>query len=82
MAETGEAIALALDTGRATVFVGAASALAQAQVPSPFQSVTLVDRYGTILAIGPMTNVLAHPSPQGSWDQILLPPSMPQRPEW
>jgi P-type Mg2+ transporter len=35
--QTGEAIALAVNTGRATVFGAAASALAQAQVPSPFQ---------------------------------------------
>jgi Mg2+-importing ATPase len=37
VAQTGEAIALAVNTGRATVFGAAASALAQAQVPSPFQ---------------------------------------------
>ena len=35
--QTGEAMALAVNTGRATVFGAAASALAQAQVPSPFQ---------------------------------------------
>jgi Mg2+-importing ATPase len=37
VAQTGEAIALVVNTGRATVFGAAASALAQAQVPSPFQ---------------------------------------------
>jgi Mg2+-importing ATPase len=37
VAQTGEAIALAVNTGRATVFGAAASALAQAQVASPFQ---------------------------------------------
>jgi Mg2+-importing ATPase len=37
VAQTGEAIALAVNTGRATMFGAAASALAQAQVPSPFQ---------------------------------------------
>ena len=37
VAQTGEAIALAVNTGRATVFGAAASALAQAQAPSPFQ---------------------------------------------
>ncbi|PZU95232.1 MAG: magnesium-translocating P-type ATPase [Chelatococcus sp.] len=35
--QTGEAIALAVGTGRATVFGAAASALAEAQAPSPFQ---------------------------------------------
>jgi P-type Mg2+ transporter len=37
VAQTGEAIAIAVKTGRATVFGAAASALAQAQVPSPFE---------------------------------------------
>ena len=37
VAQTGEAIALAVNTGRSTVFGAAASALAQAQTPSPFQ---------------------------------------------
>ena len=37
VAQTGEAIALAVGTGRATLFGTAASALAQAQAPSPFQ---------------------------------------------
>src|ERR1700682_2683074 len=37
VAQTGEAVALAVNNGRATVFGAAASALAQAQVPSPFQ---------------------------------------------
>ena len=37
VAQTGEAIALAVKTGRATVFGAAASALAQAQGPSPFE---------------------------------------------
>lgn len=37
VAQTGEAIALAVNTGRSTVFGTAASALAQAQVPSPFE---------------------------------------------
>ncbi len=37
VAQTGEAIALAVKTGRATMFGAAASALAQAQVPSPFE---------------------------------------------
>ncbi|MEP6873937.1 MAG: magnesium-translocating P-type ATPase [Burkholderiales bacterium] len=37
VAQTGEAIALAVGTGRATVFGAAASALAEAQTPSPFQ---------------------------------------------
>ena len=35
--QTGEAIALVVGTGRATVFGAAASALAEAQAPSPFQ---------------------------------------------
>jgi P-type Mg2+ transporter len=37
VAQTGEAIALAVNTGRATVFGAAASALAEVQAPSPFQ---------------------------------------------
>ena len=37
VAQTGEALALAVKTGRATVFGAAASALAQAQAPSPFE---------------------------------------------
>jgi Mg2+-importing ATPase len=37
VAQTGEAIAIAVKTGRATVFGAAASALAQAQAPSPFE---------------------------------------------
>lgn len=37
VAQTGEAIALAVNTGRATVFGAAASALSEAQAPSPFQ---------------------------------------------
>jgi len=37
VAQTGEAIGLAVKTGRATVFGAAASALAQAQGPSPFE---------------------------------------------
>ncbi|WP_394088731.1 magnesium-translocating P-type ATPase [Xanthobacter autotrophicus] len=37
VAQTGEAIALAVGTGRNTVFGAAASALAQAQLPSPFE---------------------------------------------
>jgi Mg2+-importing ATPase len=37
VAQTGEAIALAVKTGRNTVFGAAASALAQAQAPSPFE---------------------------------------------
>jgi P-type Mg2+ transporter len=37
VAQTGEALALAVKTGRATVFGAAASALAQAQPPSPFE---------------------------------------------
>ena len=37
IAQTGEAIALAVNTGKATVFGAAASALAEAQAPSPFQ---------------------------------------------
>ena len=37
VAQTGEAIALVVGTGRATVFGAAASALAEAQRPSPFQ---------------------------------------------
>lgn len=37
VAQTGEAIALAVGTGRNTVFGAAASALAQTQVPSPFE---------------------------------------------
>lgn len=35
--QTGEAIALVVGTGRATVFGAAASALSEAQAPSPFQ---------------------------------------------
>jgi Mg2+-importing ATPase len=37
VAQTGEALAIAVKTGRATVFGAAASALAQAQAPSPFE---------------------------------------------
>jgi len=37
VAQTGEAIALAVHTGRTTVFGAAASALAEVQAPSPFQ---------------------------------------------
>ena len=37
VAQTGEAIALVVGTGRATLFGAAASALAEAQTPSPFQ---------------------------------------------
>jgi len=37
VAQTGEAIALAVNTGRATVFGAAASALGEAQARSPFQ---------------------------------------------
>jgi Mg2+-importing ATPase len=37
VAQTGEAIAIAVKTGRATVFGAAASALAQAQLRSPFE---------------------------------------------
>ena len=37
VASTGEAIALVVATGRATMFGAAASALAEAQAPSPFQ---------------------------------------------
>jgi Mg2+-importing ATPase len=37
VAQTGEAIALAVRTGRDTVFGAAAAALAEAQVPSPFE---------------------------------------------
>ena len=37
VAQTGEAIVLAVNTGPATVFGAAASALAQAEAPSPFQ---------------------------------------------
>ena len=37
IAQTGEAIALAVNTGGATVFGAAASALAEPQAPSPFQ---------------------------------------------
>lgn len=37
VAQTGEAIALAVRTGRDTVFGGAAAALAEAQAPSPFE---------------------------------------------
>ena len=37
VAQTGEAIALVVHTGGATLFGGAASALTQAQAPSPFQ---------------------------------------------
>ena len=37
VAQTGEAIALAVGTGRATVFGMAASVLAKAETPSPFQ---------------------------------------------
>nr|WP_272904298.1 magnesium-translocating P-type ATPase [Xanthobacter agilis] len=37
VAQTGEALALAVGTGRNTVFGAAASALAQAQEPSPFE---------------------------------------------
>ncbi|BAL74482.1 magnesium-translocating P-type ATPase [Bradyrhizobium cosmicum] len=37
VAQTGEAIALVVRTGRDTVFGAAASALAEAQVPSPFE---------------------------------------------
>ena len=37
VAQTGEAVALVIGTGRATVFGAAASALSQTQAPSPFQ---------------------------------------------
>ncbi len=37
VAQTGEAIAIAVKTGRATVFGAAASALAEPQAPSPFE---------------------------------------------
>ena len=37
VAQTGEAIALAIKTGRATIFGAAASALSEAQAPSPFE---------------------------------------------
>src|SRR5665647_3074932 len=37
VAQTGEAIAIAVKTGRATVFGAAASSLAQAEGPSPFE---------------------------------------------
>ena len=37
VAQTGEAIALVIGTGHATVFGAAAASLAQAQAPSPFQ---------------------------------------------
>jgi Mg2+-importing ATPase len=37
VAQTGEALAITVKTGRTTVFGAAASALAQAQVPSPFE---------------------------------------------
>jgi Mg2+-importing ATPase len=37
VAQTGEAIAIAVKTGRTTVFGAAAAALAQAQTPSPFE---------------------------------------------
>jgi P-type Mg2+ transporter len=37
VAQTGEALALVVGTGRATLFGAAASALAEAQAPSPFQ---------------------------------------------
>ena len=37
VAQTGEAIAIAVKTGRTTVFGAAAAALAQAQAPSPFE---------------------------------------------
>jgi Mg2+-importing ATPase len=37
VAQTGEAVALAVKTGRDTVFGAAASALAEAQAPSPFE---------------------------------------------
>ncbi|MBR0717637.1 magnesium-translocating P-type ATPase [Bradyrhizobium liaoningense] len=37
VAQTGEAVALAVRTGRDTVFGAAASALAEAQTPSPFE---------------------------------------------
>src|SRR5262249_18152402 len=37
VAQTGEAVALAVKTGRDTVFGAAAAALAEAQAPSPFE---------------------------------------------
>ncbi|MFI4999796.1 MAG: magnesium-translocating P-type ATPase [Reyranellales bacterium] len=37
VAQTGEAVALVVGTGRATLFGAAASALAESQAPSPFQ---------------------------------------------
>ena len=37
VAQTGEALALVVGTGRSTLFGAAASSLAEAQVPSPFQ---------------------------------------------
>ena len=52
--QTGEAIALAVGTGRATVFGAAASALAGAEAPSPFQR----DLHQFGLVIGRLTLAL------------------------
>jgi Mg2+-importing ATPase len=54
VAQTGEAIALAVGTGRATVFGAAASALASAETPSPFQR----DLHQFGLVIGRLTLAL------------------------
>ena len=54
VAQTGEAIALAVGTGRATVFGAAASALTSAETPSPFQR----DLHQFGLVIGRLTLAL------------------------
>lgn len=46
--QTGEAIALVVGTGRATVFGAAASALSETQAPSPFQRD--LHRFGLVIA--------------------------------
>ena len=60
VAQTGEAIALAVGTGRATLFGSAAAALAEQQGPSPFQRD--LHQFGLViarLALGLVVMVLA-----------------------
>ena len=60
VAQTGEAVALAVGTGRATLFGSAAAALAQTQEPSPFQRD--LHQFGLViarLALGLVVVVLA-----------------------
>lgn len=61
--QTGEAIALVVGTGRETVFGAAASALSEAQAPSPFQRD--LHQFGLVIArltLGLVVIVLPHES--------------------